>query len=264
MEKLSRKTYYKPDENIIKKMKDTFYNCPTAVSYCRSLKIPEEVMNENIDILYDFASDVNYCKKCPGIDNCIKENQLLVTKVVYDDGILERQLTPCKKLLEKMKLKNQFMVMDFDADWLNKELKQLDSNAGRNKALKKYVAFCKHKSDEWLYLTGEKNTGRSFVAANLAIDLARKEIGPIAFINCPILLFTNGQRTPFVNFFDGNTIIRMEIGIIIIYNVFIRKHKGAKMQFSRYIRTLDWYYHFKRICRENLSEASLSTLEVVN
>ena len=185
MEKLNRKTYYKPDENIIKKMKDTFYNCPTAVSYCRSLKIPEEVMNENIDILYDFASDVNYCKKCPGIDNCIKENQLLVTKVVYDDGILERQLTPCKKLLEKMKLKNQFMVMDFDADWLNKELKQLDSNAGRNKALKKYVAFCKHKSDEWLYLTGEKNTGRSFVAANLAIDLARKEIGPIAFINCP-------------------------------------------------------------------------------
>ena len=63
MEKLSRKTYYKPDENIIKKMKDTFYNCPSAVSYCRSLKIPEEVMNENIGILYDFARDVNYCKK---------------------------------------------------------------------------------------------------------------------------------------------------------------------------------------------------------
>ena len=185
MEKLSRKTYYKPDENIIKKMRDTFYNCPSAVSYCRSLKIPEEVMNDNIDILYDFAIDVNYCKRCPGIDNCIKENQLLVTKVVYDNGILDRQLTPCKKLLEKMKLKNQFMVMDFDADWLNKDIKDLDNTSGREIALKKYLAFYKRKSDEWIYLTGEKNTGRSYVAASMVIDLARKEIGPIAFLNCP-------------------------------------------------------------------------------
>jgi DNA replication protein DnaC len=166
-------------------MRDTFYNCPSAVSYCRSLKIPEEVMNDNIDILYDFATDVNYCKRCPGIDNCIKENQLLVTKVVYDNGILDRQLTPCKKLLEKMKLKNQFMVMDFDADWLNKEIKDLDNTSGRDLALKKYLAFYKRKSDEWIYLTGEKNTGRSYVAASMAIDLARKEIGPIAFLNCP-------------------------------------------------------------------------------
>ncbi|MCR5516940.1 MAG: ATP-binding protein [Lachnospira sp.] len=185
MEKLNRKTYYKPDENIIKKMRDTFYNCPTAVSYCRNLKIPQEVLDENIGILYDFARDVNYCKKCPGIDNCIKENQLLVTKVVYEDGILERQLTPCKKLLEKMNLKNQFMVMDFDPDWLNKDIKNMDQSAGRNLALKKFLAFCKHKSEEWIYLTGEQNTGRSFVAANFAIELAKKEIGPIAFINCP-------------------------------------------------------------------------------
>ena len=185
MEKLSPKTYYKKDENILKKMRDTFYNCETAVKYCRALNIPEEVMNDNIDILYDFASDLNYCNKCQGIDYCVKENQLLCTKVVYKDGILERQLTPCKKLLDKMKLKGQFVVMDFDPDWLNKEFNQMDKSTYRKEALKKYISYCRGKSNEWIYLTGEQGTGRSYMAAQMAIDLARKDIGPIAFLNCP-------------------------------------------------------------------------------
>ena len=183
MEKLSRKMAYKPNEEILEKMRTTFYSCPTAVNYCRNLGVPDELIDKHIDILYDFARDINYCKKCPGIDNCIKENPLLCTKIVYEDGFLDRQLSPCRRLLEKMRLKNQFLVMDFDEDWINKGSNEFNKSAGRKKAMEKYAEFAKKGDSTWIYLTGEQNTGRSYVAAYMAIDIAKKEKGPVAFIN---------------------------------------------------------------------------------
>lgn len=184
MEKLNRKTFYKPDQSIIEKMKMVYANCKKAVAYTKKLGIPDELVEENIDIFYDFAKDLNYCDKCPGIENCVKEDPHLCTKVIYNDGIVERQLTPCKKLLEKMHLKNQFIVMDFDSDWLNSAIGKLNNNKGRTSALKKYREFIKNGNTNWLYMTGEHNTGRSFLAATIAVDAAKREKGPIAFINC--------------------------------------------------------------------------------
>lgn len=185
MEKLNVKTFYKPDENIVKKMKETFYGCQTAVNYCRSLKIPEELYDDNIDILYDFARDINYCKKCPGIENCIKDNQLLVTKVVYDDGIVERQLVPCKKLLAKMQIKNQFLVKDFDESFFNEQPKPKNS-LGSNAAVLFFNSYLQNKSfDNWLYLYGENEDDNLKTAAYMAIAAAKKKKESIAFINCP-------------------------------------------------------------------------------
>ena len=184
MEKLNRKTYYKPDPAIIDKMRMVYFNCKKAVTYVKKLGIPDEMIDQYIDIFYDFAKDLNYCDRCPGIDDCGKENPLLCTKVTYTDGFVERQLTPCKKLLEKMHLKNQFIVKDFTDDWLSSELRKINQNAGRRQAVKKYVNYVKEGSTEWLYITGEQNTGRSYVAATLAIDAAKKDRGPVGFINC--------------------------------------------------------------------------------
>ncbi len=188
MERINRNSIYKVDETIHDKMKSIYLGCPQAIKYCKSLGIPEEVIDKNIDIIYDFAMDINHCNKCPGIDNCVKENPLLCTRITYEDGFLERQLTPCKRLLEKMKVRNQFIVMDFDEDWLNSDFTKLDKLKGREKAIKQYLQFCKSGDSKWMYLIGEQNTGRSYVAANFVIDIAKKEKGPIAFINCPLRL----------------------------------------------------------------------------
>ena len=37
----------------------------------------------------------------------------------------------------------------------------------------------------WIYISGEAGTGRTFVAANLAIEIAKREKGPVAFIDAP-------------------------------------------------------------------------------
>lgn len=183
MEKLNRKVYYRPNPEIVEKMKSVYLNCPTAVRYVNSLKIPEEAINKHIDILYDFARDINYCQKCPGIDNCIKENRLLCTKIVYQDGYIERQLTPCSRLLDKMKIKNQFVVMDFEDALLNVSIKDINKTRAKADAMKKFVDYSKMGKFSWIYLTGEQNTGRSYMASVMAVSLAKDGIGPIAYLN---------------------------------------------------------------------------------
>lgn len=183
MEKLKTKNLYKVDQSIFDKMKSVYLNCPTAINYVKNLGIPEELIDRNIDAIYDLARDINYCNKCPGIENCIKENPLLCTRIVYQDGFVERQLTPCRRLLEKMQIKNQFIVMDFPEKWLNSTFDSLNKNDKRKDVIKKYIAYSKGKSSEWIYLCGEQKTGRSYLAATIAVDVARKEKGPVAFVN---------------------------------------------------------------------------------
>ena len=184
MEKLKTKNLYKVDQSIFDKMKSVYLNCPTAINYVKSLGIPDELVDRNIDAIYDLARDINYCNKCPGIENCIKENPLLCTRIVYQDGFVERQLTPCRRLLEKMQIKNQFIVMDFSEKWLTSTFDSLNKNDPRKQVIRKYINYTKGKSSEWIYICGEQKTGRSYLAATIAIDVAKREKGPIAFVNC--------------------------------------------------------------------------------
>ena len=100
--------------------------------------------------------------------------------------MVSRVLVPCKEYLKLVKFKGQFIVRDFDDDWLTSELKRLDKTNERLEVLAKYKKFRDGESTEWIYIMGEAGTGRSFVAANLAIDIAKNELGPIAFLNAPM------------------------------------------------------------------------------
>lgn len=183
MEKLSGNIKVSVDDDILNKMKEAYKACPTAVKYVNSLGIPEDEIDFNISKIYDFVRDINYCKHCPGLDNCLKVDAHLCTKITYVDGVVERQLTPCKELLKKLEFISQFAVRDFDKEWMNIELKSLDGTSDRKLVLEKYLNFVKNGSTEWIYINGEQNTGRTYLAAALAVDLARKGKGPICFLN---------------------------------------------------------------------------------
>ena len=96
MEKLKVNLDYQSDESILLEMRKAYDNCPTAIKFCKDRGIPDEVINNDITKVYDFVSDLNYCKNCPGVKKCAKNNPLLCTNLVYTYGILERQLVPCK------------------------------------------------------------------------------------------------------------------------------------------------------------------------
>lgn len=188
MEKLKVNIKVDSDDELLEKMKEMYRSCPQAIKYCNDLNIPPEKIDENIVKIYDFVNDINYCNKCPGVKKCAKQNPLLCTKIIYSHGEVDRQLVPCKELLKQIAFKNQFVVRDFEEDWLDSTLRSIDRNAGRDLALAKYRDFVKTKDNSWIYLTGSKNSGRSFFAAALTVDSARRERGPICFLNSTLRL----------------------------------------------------------------------------
>ena len=184
MEKLKINMSVESDDDILAKMKEAYLACPAAIKYVRELGIPDETIDMNITKVYDFVSDINYCKKCPGIAKCQKHNPMLCTKIVYTNNVLDRQLVPCPKFLERLTFEKQFMARDFDDSWLDVTLRDLDPTDARKKACEKYVNYVKNGVSQWIYLTGGPNSGRSYLAAAFATDCARKGLGPICFINC--------------------------------------------------------------------------------
>ena len=183
MEKLKVNMNVESDDKLLSEMKEAYKACPAAIKYCNDLKIPAEKIDENIVKIFDFVSDINYCKKCPGVKKCAKANPLLCIKIVYDHGEIDRQLVPCKELLKQITFKKQFQVMDFPEEWLDSTLRNIDRNAGRDLALERYHSFIKEKDNSWIYLSGSKNSGRSYFAAALVVDAARKDRGPICYLN---------------------------------------------------------------------------------
>ena len=186
MEKLNPKLDILSDENVLKEMEEAFYNCPTAVKYItKKLGISEEEIKANITKIYNFVLDINYCEHCPGVKACQKHNPYLCTNITYNNGIVDRVITPCKKMLQQIEFENQFKVRDFDEEWLTHSIKNLDNKAGkgRGKALKKYTDYKTGKSDEWIYLVGSTNSGKSYLASQICVDMAKGKLGPICFID---------------------------------------------------------------------------------
>ena len=176
------------EEEVFAQMKQKYLSCPQAVRFVASLGVSDDAVNRNIIKINDMVNDIEYCKNCKGIEKCQKENPLLITKLVNSGGEIERELTPCKRILEKAMLEAQIKIRDFEPEWFTSEIANLDMSKGRKTALMKYLAYTKDEGDDWLYLTGSQNTGRSYFAATLALDLARKGKGPICFINSSLRL----------------------------------------------------------------------------
>ena len=62
------------DDSLIDQMKEALHNCPSAIKYCKELGMSEQVMDDNVVKIYDFVRDINYCRNCPGLKKCKKDN----------------------------------------------------------------------------------------------------------------------------------------------------------------------------------------------
>ena len=176
----------KSDDALIQQMKEALNACPSAVKYCKELGMNEQIMEDNITLIYDFVRDINYCRNCPGLKKCNKDCAYLNTKVTFDNGIVETQLIPCRALLKRVSFERQFVVQDFTDEWLDVTLSDIDKTKDRKVAIDMYMKYLKNEGTNWIYLMGGIGSGKSYFAAALAIDLAKRGIKgktPICFIN---------------------------------------------------------------------------------
>ena len=187
MEKLKIKNMdVHSDDNLLQQMKEALYACPSAVKFCKDQGMTEKVMEDNITKIYDFVRDVNYCRKCPGIKKCKKDNAYLISKVTYSYGNVENQLIPCPEILKRVSFERQFVVRDFQDDWLEVLMSDIDKSKSKTEAMEIYMRYLRNEDVSWIYLNGGIGSGKSYFAAALSIDLAKRGLkgkSPICFIN---------------------------------------------------------------------------------
>ena len=187
MEKLNTKNLkITSDENLIEQMKEALYACPSALKFCREQGMTDEVMDKNITKIYDFVRDINYCRKCPGIKKCKKDNAYVISKVTYSYGVVENQLIPCPEILKRVTFERQFLVRDFADEWLDVIMSDINKSKEKTQAASNYMKYLRNEEYNWLYLTGGIGSGKSYLAAAMSIDLAKRGLkgkSPICFIN---------------------------------------------------------------------------------
>ncbi|MGM9873495.1 MAG: hypothetical protein ACI31G_01055 [Bacilli bacterium] len=144
--------------------------------------ITDELIEKYYDKIYDFLLDYHYCKNCPGLDNCEKENPYIVCNIVLKNGYVDRKLSNCKRTLESFNNKNRFLIRDFPEEWLNNSIRNIDK-AGRASLLKRYIDI--KENGGWLYIYGALKTGRSFVSSILANDYGMKNNSKIYYLDFP-------------------------------------------------------------------------------
>ena len=183
MEKIKVDLNITSSDEILDEMYREYLTCPQAIKYLAGLGLNDEQIRNNIAKVYDFVMDLKYCSKCPGVDKCQKENPLFCTKITYRNGYVDREISPCKKFLQRVEFQNQFLVRDFDSEHLDITFKDVEDSQPKNEIIERYVQFKKFKINNWIYVTGMANTGKSFAVTAVAVDIAKNNMGPIIFAN---------------------------------------------------------------------------------
>lgn len=185
MEKMKIDFTLEEDRNLMKEMKENYLNCPSAIKYLNGLKVPEEVIDDNISLVNDLVEDINYCSKCPGLKNCSKKIQHFCTKLVYCNGILEREMTPCKEFCKRISFEKRFVVNDIEGDFVERSVTKIDKSKKRAAVVTKFLNYLnKDITNEWIYITGSIGTGRSYLASVLLCEIVRRKDIDVGFVNC--------------------------------------------------------------------------------
>lgn len=177
------------DSSAVKEMEDEVFSNLKAVKYLRNLGLDDQAIKDNIAKVYDFAVDMKNCKNCKGINSCNKEPKYLVSSVVVNNGIVDRNIIPCKKYLEYTNFKKRFISYDFPDEWLDNVILRDVANM-RSKVkieiLGIYSNALEGIKNKWIFIKGDIACGKSYYAASLVVDAARQgSFEKICFMNVP-------------------------------------------------------------------------------
>ncbi len=151
----------------------------------------------NLALLTSYQEDYNICKKCPGVDACPKAAQHYCIVVKKNGEFLDREYTLCDKYAAILAREARYVKADFKEEWKEKDLRNVDMTNKRNPLLRKLLSIVAKNEKQWIYLTGDYGSGRSYIMACFANSYADSGKGPIAFCDSATLL--NGLRDASVN-----------------------------------------------------------------
>ncbi len=176
-------------------------------------------VKDNIAKLTEYKDDFNYCKNCPGINKCEKNNPLTSVRIVKEGNYVNLQLSPCKKMVEKMEIDSHYICSDFPDEWKSYSLSELDLNTNNRRLIIKNFKDILNNSGHWMYLKGSKRVGKSFILVILANQFISSGYGKVAVASFPKLVsFLADLSYKYKNDFNNQMNILSNVPLLILDN----------------------------------------------
>ena len=177
---------FENDPEVSQAEKDAFLslkNDAEVYPVIASLGLTKAEVRIGLATLIEYQDDVHICAQCPGLDNCPKARRGYCMSLSRERGNLHQNFYPCKLQRAYEEGQALYSRRDFPEEWLGKGLRNIEHSAStRNPLLKEMVTILKRNSGRWLYVLGDSKSGKSFVLACFANEVARLENG-VAFLN---------------------------------------------------------------------------------
>lgn len=154
-----------------------------------SLKLTVKEVKNNIAKLIDYKEDFNFCKNCPGLKKCNKNNPLTQMSLRKEGSYINIDFTPCKEVVKQMQIDSNYIIDDFPQEWKNNLFDKLDLDTNRNRRLIiKQFKECLNGSNRWIYLFGNKRVGKSYLLVTLANEFINLGYGKVGVVSFPKLV----------------------------------------------------------------------------
>ncbi|MFA5481171.1 MAG: ATP-binding protein [Bacilli bacterium] len=185
MDKIKLPPFEKTElDNYVDEMLNKLKNDIEVYEIIRTTLNPSvKTVRENISKFIAFKEDFDYCRNCPGVENCKKATPHLQLRLIDDNGMIERAFTPCPKIMKRIEIDNQYLYADFPNEWKESSTKTLDKTAERNRIIKLFSQILQGLTSRWIYIRGGQRVGKSFLAATLANDFVAVKKQQVAFIS---------------------------------------------------------------------------------
>lgn len=188
MEKLGFKNTLLSAEKI-----NNYVNEIKKDSYCNKFindnQINDVVIENSLLVFQHLINDRRQCQSCPGLKNCPKNLKGLNKILEFIDGKIIETLVPCEYLQQKNKLANNYLVRDFDSQYLDCRLSSNDIDVYRESVVRKMGTLINGKEKKGLYVYGKTGVGKSYLSICLANRLVDQNKS-VAYVNARTTIAT--------------------------------------------------------------------------
>lgn len=140
----------------------------------KNLKVSKEEFEYYLGYFLSYYEDRKCCDCCKNLDSCSKEIKGTVLKMIRkEDGSIEREYTLCPQREEQRKLKNNYLIRDFNDDLLKIDLDNMENKRGRFDYEKKILEVVSDDVENGMFIYGPSSSGKSYPLVALCNEFVK-------------------------------------------------------------------------------------------
>lgn len=185
----------------------------------KKLNVTEEEFDYYLGYFLSYYEDRECCKCCKNLDSCSKDVKGTILKLVRkEDDTIEREYTLCPAREEQRKLKNNYLIRDFNDDLLKIDIDNMENKKGRFEYEKKVLEIDSTDSKNGMFVYGPSSSGKSYPLIALCNEFV-KDDKTCAFVDVKTYVETLKN-----SFGDNKEIIRLmdavkKVDILVLDNL---------------------------------------------